>query len=1178
MKLYRAKYPILPLITSALVAAVFPWLAWGQASFEAQIRGTVHDTSGGVIAGAKVTLTDALTGIASSALTDSRGTYTFNGLRPSTYKMVAEMAGFRAQEANNVILTVSQHTGIEFTLHVAGTDSTVTVSEAPPTLDTGSAAVGTTVTGQYTRDIPLFGRSYYGLVFLSGGVTESAGSGSRDSYPAGTNFVSNGQRNATAEVRFDGAPISAPEQGEGGNSNVYYTPSVEVIQEFKVENNSFSAEYGNNGGTVINIMMRQGGNQLHGSGWYFGQRDAFNANDFFSNAAGQAKPPLVHDQYGGMISGPIRRNKTFFLFDFEKLRDVGSGQVVGTFPTELQRNGNFSQTQTYNDDGDLSHVAIFNPRAVAADGTRQPFPNNVIPSSMINGVAKRFLAYIPTSNVAGDAGTNYNNYRRNYQYSASQYQLDGKLDHQFNDTNRMGVRYSRLRNNSPTQETFVEDSFLYKTKVQNGVVDYSRTITPTIVYTGRIGIDYANAPGITSYPDLTKAGFPSYLINNGLARMPTISFGNTYSNLFDQCCVDTHFTHVLWTYSSALSWVKGAHSLKFGGEQRLFFNNFWQPDNPTGLFNFGQDVTNEVAGNGETTEGDSFASLLLGWGTDGQLRIKPPVADKSKETGFYVQDDWKVNAKLTLNIGLRYEWSTPYTERFNRSTFADFTTSSGVTVPGLGTINGITQFPVDGRRTLPIDRNNFAPRLGLAYSWDSKTVIRAGAGMYYGSNMQTNFQYTGPAYFKNAVSYFTKDNYLTQYATLENPFPNGVPLPQGNKYGPLAMWGFANGGDLSYELNKNAEIYQWSAGIQRLLPGDVVVSADYSANRSTHLPWGSFAAGTRNRNFVPSHVRVNYTTRQLNSLVANPFQSMFVGPRAIFDEPDSRYNDAQIPLVNLLRPYPQFDGSFSGLPLQTALSRYNSLQLRFQKRSGRYITIQGSYTLARSTDNSSSGANGWIGWLTNGGPQELDRLSGEYGLSANNARQRLAAALTAHIPVGRGLLIGNSMNHILDGVIGGWSGSSNMTFQTGQPVHIQMAQNRISGGRQRPNQSCADPGTGVSFHDAASAALNGATKGIAVLDTTCFADPGDQKPGNTPRYLENLNSQGIANVDIGLRKQFSIDDRKKIQVRMEAFNAFNRTRFNRANFNYGSGSFGQVTGLASGFRPRQLQIVARFEF
>jgi hypothetical protein len=1167
-------------MAGGLVASVFalPFAVFGQASFEAQVRGVVRDASGSVIVGATVNIVDVSTNISSTTTTDGRGSYIFNGLRPDTYLIQADMKGFRSEEARNVVLRVSEHTNVDFALQVGSSSSSITIIEAPPTLDTGSAEIGTTITGQYTRDMPLFGRSYYGLVFLSGGVTESAGSGTRDSYPSGTNFVSNGQRNATAEVRFDGAPISAPEQGEGGNSNVYYTPSVEVIQEFKVQTNSFSAEYGNNGGTVINIVMKEGGNQFHGSGWYFGQRDAFNANDFFSNAAGISKPPLTHDQYGGMINGPIKKNKTFFLFDFEKLRDIGSSQVVATVPTNLQRSGNFSQTQTFDDNGNLAPVTIYNPFAVAADGTRQPFPNNIIPANLLDSVATKFLAYIPLPNVTGDAGTNYNNYRRNVQSSTSQFQFDGRIDHQFNENNHLGVRYSRLHNNSPTQETFVNDSYVYKTDVQDGVVEYTRTIHPTLVYTGRVGIDYANAPGISNYPDLTKAGFPSSLINNGLNRMPSIDFGNAYTNYFDQCCVDTHFTHDLFTYSSALSWVKGSHSVKFGGEQRIFLNNFWQPDNPTGIFTFGQDVTNQVAGNGATTEGDSFASLLLGWGTDGQLRIKPPVADKSKETGFYVQDDWKVNSKLNLNIGLRYEWSTPYTERFNRSTFADFKDPSGVTVPGLGPINGITLFPVSGKRNIPIDRNNFAPRLGLAYSWDSKTVIRAGAGVYYGASMQTNFQYTGPAYFKNAISYFTKDNYQTQYATLENPFPNGLPTPQGNKYGKLAQWGFENTGDLSNELNKNAEIYQWSGGIERLLPADVVVSVDYSANRSTHLPWGSFAAGTRNRNFIPSNVRVNYTTHQLNILVDNPFQPLFVGPKAIFNEPDSRYNDAQIPLINLLRPYPQFDGSFTGLPLQTALSRYDSLQVRFTKRSGKYFTIQGSYTLARSTDNSSSGANGWVGWLTNGGPQELDRLSNEYSVSANNATHRLAAALTGQIPIGRGLFLGRNMNRVVDSVIGGWSASSNITLQSGQPVHVQMAQNRISGGRQRPNVTCSHPGTGLSYHDAAAALLNGSTSGISVLDTSCFANPGDQQPGNAPRYFENLNSPGVANVDLGLRKEYVIRENMRFQVRAEAFNAFNRTRFNRADFGFGGGGFGQVTGLANGSHPRQMQIVARFEF
>ncbi|HEV8038015.1 MAG TPA: TonB-dependent receptor [Bryobacteraceae bacterium] len=1170
----------LKLVQFVLLLGLFQALVLGQASFEAQVRGVVHDPSGGVIAGAKITITDAGTGISSTATTDDHGSYTFNGLRPATYTVRAEMQGFRPEETKDVVLGVSQHTNIDFSLEVGQVQSSVTVVEAKPTLDTGSAEIGTTISGEYTREMPLYGRSYFGLVFLSGGVTEAAGNGIRDNYPSGTNFVSNGQRNATAEVRFDGAPISAPEQGEGGNSNVYYTPSVEVIQEFKVENNSFSAEYGNNGGTVLNIMMKQGGNQIHGSGWWFGQRDAMDANDFFSNQAGIPKPPHTHNQYGGAISGPIKKNKTFFLFDYERQNDIGSSQAVATMPTDLQRTGNFSQTMTFDENGNLAPVTIYNPKSIDANGNRTPFPNNTIPVSMLDTVAKNLLAYFPEPNTPGDAGTNYNNFRRNVQSTYTGYQFDARVDHNFNDNNHLGVRYSRGHFINPVGETYVDDSYLYKTDVHNAVVDYTWTISPSLLYTARIGLDLAIAPGITNYPKLTSVGFPSILEANGLTRMPMIEFDQTYTNLFDQCCVDTHFSHTLYTYSSELVWVKGSHSIKFGGEQRLFYNNFWQPDNPTGLFNFGPDATNAQPGNGVVTQGDPFASFLLGFGdnTSGPLNIKPPVANKSKETAFYVQDDWKVNAKLTLNLGLRYEWSTPYTERYNRETFSDFTASTGVNVPGLGVLNGTSIFASPSQRTVPIDRNNFAPRLGMAYSWDSKTVIRAGAGIYYGANIATNFQYPGPAFYKSAPIFFSKDFYQTQYATLENPFPAGLPPPQGATYGKLAQWGFSNGSDLSYEAARNPQIYQWSGGVQRLLPSDIVVSVDYSANRSTHLSWGSYGTGTRNQNFIPSSIAKNYTTDQLNALVPNPFQSFFVGPNAIFNQPDSRYNDPTIPLLNLLRPYPQFDGEFDGFPNLGANSRYDSMQLRFEKRTGKYFTIQGSYTLSRNTDDISSGNNSWVGWYSVGGPQALDQLKNETSLSANNATHRVAAAFTAQIPVGRGLLIGNNMNRVLDTVIGGWSASSNVTLQSGQPVAIRMAINRLADGFQRPNVTCANPGTGISFHTAAAALLNGASSGFSVFNPNCFADPGDQQLGNAPRYFDNLFSQGIENVDLALRKQVTIRERVKLQVRLEAFNAFNGTRFDRANYQFGAGGFGQVTNLANGWHARQVQVVVRGEF
>src|SRR5689334_24436020 len=294
-------------------------VAWGQASYTAQVRGVVKDQSGALVMQATVTITNDATGIPATATTDDHGMYILTGLRPAVYTIKAEGAGFRATEQKNVVLQVDQQTTIDFTLHPLGVITTVEVTTAAPLLDTESAALGTDVTNEYVRDIPLYSRSMFGLVFLAGGVTETTGSGITDNYPTGTNFVSNGQRNATAQITLDGSPISAPEQGEGGNSNVYYQPSVEIVQEFKVQNNSFSAEFGNNGGTVVNMVLKQGGNKFHGSGWWYGQRSNFDARDFF-NPAPSPKPDHVRDQYGFSLGGPIKQNKTFFFADFEKVR------------------------------------------------------------------------------------------------------------------------------------------------------------------------------------------------------------------------------------------------------------------------------------------------------------------------------------------------------------------------------------------------------------------------------------------------------------------------------------------------------------------------------------------------------------------------------------------------------------------------------------------------------------------------------------------------------------------------------------------------------------------------------------------------------------------------------------------------------------------------------------------
>ena len=554
--------------------------------------------------------------------------------------------------------------------------------------------------------------------------------------------------------------------------------------------------------------------------------------------------------------------------------------------------------------------------------------------------------------------------------------------------------------------------------------------------------------------------------------------------MYTQCCTDTSFAHTLYSYSSALTWVKHTHTLKFGFEQRQFFNNFWQPNYPTGYFSFPQNITASNPGSGDTTQGNSFASLLLGYGAAGGssfLNILPSVADKSLETGFYVQDDWKVSATLTLNLGLRYEWSSPYTERMNLQQYSDFTGTTGMTVPLPNPLNpnvttptalsGTTLFVGQGGlgRSVPTDRNNIAPRLGFAWSIQPTTVLRGGFGVYYGLSPATNYQYPGTAFSTTDPILFTTDNYQTQFATLENPFPLGISQAQGKAYGPLALWGYDNSNNLGTEEARNADIYQWNLGVQHLFDKGITIGVDYSANHSNHLPWGGYSS-TRNRNFISSSTLAQISAQQhaadpncdadscvsnyLNQPVANPFESYFTGPTAIFNEPASAYTLSTVPLINLLRPYPQFNGTFQGLPNFGANSWYNSLQVRFQKHEGKYLSFEGNYTFSKSQDNSSVGFNAFVGGLNLGNPQQLDRLNNEYAISANDATHRFVLAVVLQLPVGRGRWIGSDMNRFLDGVIGGWSINTIITLQSGQPLPIGMAIPRLQDGNQRPNVVC----------------------------------------------------------------------------------------------------------------------------
>ena len=1019
--------------------------ALGQGSYTAQVRGTVTDPAHAVINNAKVTIINESTNIATTVTTNASGEYVANGLRPASYSLKVEAPGFRDVVRTGVVLAVSQQATVDFVVSLASTKETITVTETTPLLDTGSSALGTDVTNEFVSRMPLQGRDATQLVYLSAGVTQL---NNADAYPTGTDFSSNGQRYGSAEIRLDGNLATGPEQGEGATNNLSYMPSTEVIQEFKVQNNSFAAEYGSNGGTVVNVLLKSGTNKFHGSGWWFGQRPWLNANNFFAARNGIPRTGPTHDQYGFSLGGPIFKGKTFFLVDLERQRNISKDLVSARVPTALERQGDFTQTLTQDTDGNTVPVQLFNPFNVDSDpssptyGDRQPFPvdpttgsTEVIPQSLMSPVWNLLNAKNAFPLPTGPIDNSGNNFNQAITETSPSTQFDIKLDHQLTNNVHLMGRYSQNSSHDTTPGLFQDGS---KTQVttRNVGLEHTWTLRPNLLWTNRFGLDRYYQNEQPEAIDPAQFGFQSILTEaNNIVRMTEVNVDN-YASLNGgpnggQCCITTVNGHTQYVYSSSLNWVKGNHVLKFGGEQRLFLNNFFQPDDATGLFHFSGSITAANALFDPLSEdGDAMAALELGWPSDGHINIKPAVLEKSKETSFYAQDDWKVTSRLTLSLGLRYEWSTPYTERFNRIQFSDFTGNSGVTVDltppssgivdnngdpvdlsslGLGSrqLLGTTVFPTSSNRHVPIDRNNFGPRLGFAYQVAKDTVLRGGAGLFYGLSSATNFQYPGTAFQDSAAFHISLDGGVTLAPgwALNNVFPtlppNTLPQSQGTKYGKLAEWGLGNGNDLATSSDRNPQIYQWNLGLQHLLPAGIVISADYSANRSTHLPWGG---ATRNRDTLPTAARSICDSTCQSSLVPNPFQSMFTGPNAVFDQPDSIYNNATIPLGNLLRRFPQFDGDFEGLPLLAASSWYNGLLVRFQKRPSHGLSFEGNYTWSKATDYSSYGANSFIFFEGSGlgNPQDINNLRAEHSIGANDTPQRFVLAAVYDLPFGHG--------------------------------------------------------------------------------------------------------------------------------------------------------------------------------
>ncbi len=1193
-----------------VLLGLFPFFVLGQGLDTALVRVNVTDPSGGTVPAASVTMTNDGTGVEFTCITDTGGSCRFNALKPASYTAKVMVDKFKTSIREHVVLQVGQEVDLNFALEIGSESATVTVESGAPQINTVTSELGTTVSGNYILDMPLFDRNPTNLIFLAPGVTNV--NGGDVNALGGLNFSSNGQRTFSSELRLDGAVASAPEGGEGGTNNVTYKPSVEGIQEFKLLTNGYSAEYGSNGGTVISMITKSGTSEFHGSGFYFTRRPWMDANSWSANAGGQSKSSYKREEYGGSLGGPIWKKKAFFFFDYEH-DEFGQPIVFGAIvPTALERAGNFSQS--FNPDG--QQVVIYDPAGPIVAGLRPQFQGlvngvptlNVIPSDRLNPLGQAIINLLPNPNQQVDPTSGANNYVGNFATTAPGWQLDGKIDYFLNEKNFITGRYYMRRETDTTPDPFLSES-VTQFKTEGITLSDNWTVNPSLLWVNRVTLTRFNTPShvkMTVNPlDITGTGvgFPSELIDNAfyhLPAFPSIGFDSGYAGLnTDSCCTITKETDTQWSFSSMATKNYKNHIIKFGGERRIYLNNFFQPSNTAGNFSFGQNITaQDVLGGSNANgieDGNDLASLLVNF-PDNQdvLTELPAVANKSMETSFFVQDDWRVNAKLTVNLGLRYEWSTPYTERFNRNQFTCFTCNSGINVPALGDwpggdLFGTSILATPNHRHSNGDYNNVGPRLGFAYALNNSTVIRGGVGIYYGLNFATNWQYGGTAWNGSVPLNATQDSGFTQHASMTNPFPDGLSFPQDGVYGPLTLYGLANFNHAGQNV-RNAEIYQWNIGVQHQFAKTFLIEVNYSANRSTHLPWDK---SLRSQNYVSAADRVKCDpapsntcgTAYLNEQVPNPFQYLFVQlpgmPAPLFNVPTSNYNNPMIPRLNVIRPYPQFEALYGYTPF-TASSTYNSLQVRFEKRFSYGLSFTGNYTYAHQNSDADSGANSSLGSSLGGfgAVQDKSNLAAEWGISANDTPNRFVIAATYELPFGRGQAFAKDANRYVDAVVGGWKVGTFVTAQSGQPLPIRISSNRISGGSQRPDL-IGSPCTGLSAEDV----LHG--KGV-YLNAAAFASPGDEVAGNTPRYISSCRTDPIRNLDMNISKTFKIHERVSLELRGEFFNAFNHPNFGApntrvrcavaANSVCSQGSFGLFQDSQPNGQWRHGQLGIRLEF
>ncbi len=1211
----KSKFTTTSFVYAAIVFAI---MIFSPVSLRAQevrgkITGRVLDPTKAAIPGASVKITDLARGTTVSVTTNDEGLFQANYLLSGTYQVVVETTGFKKYIQDGVLLQINENRNLDIALEVGGTQETVTVTAEAANLNSADASLGQTIDQKRMEELPLLHGDPYTLIGLSAGVTYT-GSARLDRPFEPTHIIGyafDGTRGNRSDLLIDGAPSTAT-----ANANeviATYVPPSDIVQEFKVQTATFDSQFGNTEGGVTSISIKSGTNSIHGTAYRWTEPGGSAANDFFGRARGQGRPDTFSNRPGFSVSGPVYlpkiyngKNKTFFLFAYEAIRDArprfDAGQSVYV-PTQAMKDGNFSALG----------VTIYDPlTGVVGTGTgagqngcavgdvcRTAFAGNIIPAGRINPIAKSLLAQFGSPKQPGLLGNIFDSTLTEKTQPYDNFTF--RIDQVVGESDRMFVRgswYDRFSvYNDYTATPYTGVNFIFRAR--QGVIDEVHTFNPTTVLNLRYGYNYflrhqdqeVDARGT----DLTSFGFPSAfnsLTPEAERRFPRFDFpgntvlGNGMSNEFRP--VTSH------TVSAVLNKSLDSHSVKFGVERRLYREDTrFRSNDQTSQFIFDNAYTRQRQGStaGEVNGLQSFASFLLGYPTTLQIVRRADFSEVSATYGFFVQDDWRFNKKLTLNLGLRYEVETPMYER-NDKTITGFDTTyvqplqpaaqaryaalndtflksrvSQITATG-----GLLFAGKDGGRGVyNTPKNTFLPRFGFAYQLNDKTVIRGGFGLFAGFLGERRGDVIQPGFTRTTVALLTTNpNGAPIPFTFSNPFglgtanPTPIPDPVGNADGKQTALGQGiSFFDQNPKVSKQA---RYQIGFQRELGDGWVAEGEFVGNRGYNIEIA------RNINALPlqylnadnflSPAMISNDS-SLRGTVANPFQNL----------PASGFNNATIARSQLLLPFPEF-GSIT-TSNNDGESWYYSGQFSLQRRFSKGYTIQASYT--------------WSKWI-----QATEYLNAADPLpvkviSDQDSPHRLAFSGMYALPFGKGERFLSSSNWFSNNIFGGWQIGGTVSLQSGFP--IPFGDLFYNGGRI--DIPSAERGTGRWFNTQAfrsnldwpnflPAGVTSATATTAQIATARTAANTAATPVNHLRTLpprfSSVRRDYIKNVDLTMKKDILLNETMKIQLRFEALNAFNEPYFPNPITAANSVDFGKITASNQDNYARRIQLGLKFIF